>query len=102
MTSMTPPQHEQSRLTDTWPWNERRIRNLTLCNDLEDCSSSSSKRQTNYPEGIGAAILDLIEKALAEQEEKEHAHKLGVHDRMARRRYMKDKREYLDDGEFWK
>jgi len=31
----------------------------------------------NYPEGIGATILALMEKVLAEQEEKERAPKAG-------------------------
>jgi hypothetical protein len=48
------------------------------------------------------AILTLMEKALVEQKERDTDLELSVKNRMTKRRYMKDKREYLDDGGFWK
>lgn len=72
MTPMTPPQPKQVRLSDVWPWNEPRTRDLTIYGIPEDLILGFVEEvvKPNYPDGIVAAIVDLMEKAVAEQRRK--------------------------------
>jgi hypothetical protein len=70
---MTPPQPKQVRLDDVWPWNRPRTRDLTIYGIPEDLLLDFVEEvvKPNYSNDIVAAILDLMEKAVAEQKEKE-------------------------------
>lgn len=72
MTSMTPPQPKQIRLDDVWPWAAPRTRNLTVYAIPEEMLRDFVEEvvRPNCPKGIVPAILDLMEKAVAEQKRK--------------------------------
>ncbi len=72
MTSVTPPQPRQVRLSDVWPWNGPKTRDLTIYGIPEDLLLDFVEEvvKPNYPKGIVPAILDLMEKAVAEQKRK--------------------------------